>query len=392
MTVPADARYETVMPRYGAASLTDVLPGTLAALTGDRLPDPLGLAARLDGVRRAVVVLVDGFGYHLMAAAARAGATLADVHTGRLGQVLRLTTGFPSTTPTSLVGFGTGALPGAHGVLGFFVRVPGTDRVLNHTRWVDSPDPASWQPVPTLFTRAAAAGVATTVIADGDFAGSGLTVSAYRGADYRPGDEVDELAAGVRAALAAHHGPALVYAYHPDLDQTGHRYGIASPEWQGAAADVDRLLTMIATDLPADAALLVTADHGQLDVPPDHRFDLDRDPRLRDGVVVVAGEPRVRYLHVQPGAAAGVIETWRGILGDAAWVGTREEAVALGLFGPVPAGHLERIGDVVVACRRDYAVTAGHSRHEAELVAYHGAMTAAEMEIPLIIVRGGRPG
>lgn len=388
-TAPAEPRFDPVMPRYGAASLTDVLPGTLAALTGDPLPDPLGLAARLDGVRRAVVVLVDGFGYHQMAPAARAGATLADVHTGRLGQVSRLTTGFPSTTPTSLVGFGTGALPGAHGVLGFFVRIPGTDRVLNHTRWADSPDPASWQPVPTLFTRAAAAGVAATVVANGGFAGSGLTVSAYRGADYRPGDSVDELAMGVRAALAAHDGPALVYAYHPDLDQTGHAHGLSSPEWHEAAADVDRLLTMIATELPADAALLVTADHGQLDVPPDHRFDLDRDPRLREGVAVVAGEPRVRYLHVRPGAVDDVLDAWRGILGDAAWVATRAEAVALGLFGPVPATHLERIGDVVVACRRDYAVTNSASRHERELVAYHGAMTAAEMEIPLVVVRGG---
>ncbi len=60
----------------------------------------------------------------------------------------------------------------------------------------------------------------------------------------------------------------------------------------------------------ADAALLVTADHGQLNVPVEHRFDLDADPRLRAGVRLVAGEARVRYLHTEPGATADVVAAW----------------------------------------------------------------------------------
>ncbi len=381
----------SVAPRYGSASIVDVLPAVLSALTGEPAPDPLGLLDRLAGVRRVVVLLVDGFGWHLLPAAARVGATVADVHAGRLGELLRLTTGFPSTTPTSLVGLGTGAVPGAHGILGFHVRIPGTDRVLTHVRWADDPDPARWQPVPTVFTRAAAAGVATTVVAAGDYEGSGLTVSAYRGAGYRPGDEIDELVAGVRAALAASpRGPALVYAYHPDLDVTGHAFGVASPEWGMAAAEVDRLLGMLVGLLPPDAALLVTADHGQLDVPAGHRFDLDRDERLRAGVAMVAGEPRVRYLHTLPGAAADTADTWRGVLGDAARVATREEVVDAGLYGPVAPEHLDRIGDLVVTCRRDYVVLdSRRAPGEATLVGYHGAATPAEMEIPLIVVRGG---
>ena len=380
----------SVAPRYGSSSIVDVLPAALSVLTGAPAPDPLGLVDRLSGVRRLVVLLVDGFGYHLIPAAARVGATIADVHAGKLGELLRLTTGFPSTTPTSLVGLGTGVVPGAHGILGFHVRVPGTDRVLNHIRWSDDPDPARWQPVPTVFTLAAAAGVATTVIADGEYEGSGLTVSAYRGSAYRPGAEIDELVAGVRAALhATPRGPALVYAYHPDLDKVGHGFGVASPEWRVTAAEVDRLLGMLVDSLPPDAALLVTADHGQLDVPADHRFDLAGDSRLREGITVLAGEPRVRYLHTLPGAAADVAATWSAVLGDAAWVATREEVVDAGLYGPVAPEHLDRIGDLVVICRRDYVVIdSGYSPFESMLVGYHGAATPAEMEIPLMVVRG----
>ena len=110
--------------------------------------------------------------------------------------------------------------------------------------------------------------------------------------------------------------------------------------------------------LPADAALLVTADHGQLNVPVEKRFDLDRDPRLRAGVEIVAGESRVRYLHTEPGAAADVRATWIGVLGDAAWVMSREEAVATGWYGEVAPAHLDRLGDVIVVCREDYSIMA----------------------------------
>jgi hypothetical protein len=374
-------------PRYGAGSLADLLPSALAVLGVPDAPDPLGLRAALPGVRRIATLLIDGLGYHLLPKAAPVAPTIADVLAGRLGSLTMLTSGFPSTTPTSLVSLGTGVAPGTHGVLGFTVNVPGTGRVLNHVDWTDDPDPRSWQPVPTQFTRAAAAGVRVAVASRPQFAGSGLTVSAYRGAPYRGATDVDELAvallAGVRGA------PALSYGYHPTLDNAGHVFGVDSAQWLAAAAEMDTLLARVVDGLPADAALLVTADHGQLDVPPGHRFDMDADPRLAAGVTVVAGEPRVRYLHTAAGAAGDVIAAWRAVLGEAAWVTGRDEAVAAGWFGPVPEDHLARIGDVVVACRDRYAVLA--TRHEAagvaRLIGYHGSFTEMEIAIPLIVIR-----
>jgi hypothetical protein len=335
------------------------------------------------GVRRVAVLLVDGLGHHQLPLAAPYAPTLAAL--APHGRVL--TAGFPSTTPTSLVSVGTGVPPGAHGVLAFTVRVPGTTHVLNHIRWGTDPDPADWQPVPTLFARATAAGVPATAVGKAEFEGTGLTVAAYRGGGYRGADGVDALAGAMLAALADRGG--LVYGYHSDLDTAGHRFGLASPEWAAAAGGVDRLLSRLVEGLPADTALLVTADHGQLDIPLDGRIDVDGDPRLRAGVEVVAGEARVRYLHVTDGAADDVIATWRGILGDGAWVGARAEAVATGLFGPVPDRHLDRIGDVVVICRERTVVVASRTEPEfaAKMIAFHGSYTPAEMQIPLMVWR-----
>ena len=369
-------------------ALSDVLPSALAVLGLRDMPDRLGLGATLDGVRRVAVLLVDGLGYHLMPLARPVAPVLADIVDGRLATLLELSTGFPSTTPTSLVSLGTGAGAGAHGVLGFTLNVPGTDRVLNHIEWRDDPDPQTWQPVPTLFERAAAAGLRVTVVSRADYAGSGLTIAAYRGAPYQGAANVDALVEHMLRELRD--GCDLVYGYHPTLDSTAHQFGIDSPQWMTAAADVDRLVGGLIAGLPRDAALLVTADHGGLDVSDRHRIDLDADRRLMAGVRVVAGEPRVRYLHTDRGAEADVLATWRSILGTAAHVVSRDEAVGAGWFGPVAPAHLARIGDVVVVCRDRYVVlaTAHEPKAVARLVAFHGAMTPAEMAIPLIVHSG----
>ncbi|SBT44764.1 alkaline phosphatase family protein [Micromonospora auratinigra] len=387
MTGPVAGPLDPVPPRYGGASLADVLPSACALLGVPGAADLLGLAPRLAGVRRLAVLLVDGLGWHQIPTAAPYAPTLAGL-AATAGTPL--TTGFPSTTPTSLVSLGTGVASGAHGVLGFTVRVPGTDRVLTHTDWTGDPEPLRWQPVPTWYERARSDGVAVTVVSRPEYAGSGLTLAANRGGDYRGAAGVDALAVRMLTALSAGAGPTLVSGYHPDLDQRGHLDGVDSASWRLAAAEVDRLLARLVDGLPTDAALLVTADHGQLNVPAGHRIDLDTDPRLRAGVRVVAGEPRVRYLHVEPGAQADVLATWSAVLGDAARVLGRDEAVATGWFGPVPEEHLRRIGDVVAVCRGTHAVVASRSEPAivSRLVAYHGADTAAEMTIPLLAVRG----
>lgn len=381
-----------VPPRYGAGSLADVLPGVLAALGVPGVPDPLGLATgALAGVRRVAVLLLDGLGYHQVPLAVRYAPTLADLAAGRLGAPAgRLTVGFPSTTPASLTSLTTGLPPGGHGIIGFTVNVPGTDQVLNHIQWTDDPDPYRWQPVDPLLARALATGVAVSVVNRPEFAGTGLTSATVRGVPYRGASTTDEIAAAMLADLAAGPGPALVYGYLNEPDSSGHAFGVASPHWVAAVTEADRLLARLVDGLPAGAALVVVADHGQINVPPECRFDLAVTPELAAGVRVVAGEPRVRYVHPVPGAAGDVLDAWRAVLGGAAWVAPRDEVVATGWFGPVPPEHLARIGDVVAVCRDRYAIfaTGQEPRSFARLIALHGSTTPGEMEIPLLVARG----
>ncbi|MFD1367153.1 alkaline phosphatase family protein [Actinoplanes sichuanensis] len=360
------------------------MPSLSAVLGVPGAADVLGLGERLAGVDRIGVLLVDGLGAYQLPTAAPFAPTLASISdiSGISGRTL--TTGFPSTTPVSLVTVGTGVPPGAHGVLGFTVRQP-DGRTLNHIHWGDDPDPYRWQPVPTAFEAATAAGVAVTLVSRSLYRGTGLSVAANRGARYHVADDGPAVAEGMLAALRS--GPGLVYGYHPDLDRAGHEYGVSSPAWAEAARGVDAILDRLVHGLPPGAALLVTADHGQLNVPAD-RYDLATGP-LADGLAGVTGEPRARYLHVVDGALDDVLATWRAVLGADARVMCRDEVIAEGWYGSMAPAHVTRIGDVVALLQnRAVVVASGWEPPMAgRLVAYHGSVTAVEMTVPLLIVR-----
>ncbi|ALL75305.1 MULTISPECIES: nucleotide pyrophosphatase/phosphodiesterase family protein [unclassified Pseudonocardia] len=370
-----------LLPRYGTATLADVLPALLHAIGSPLDERPPAFA--LPPARAAVLLLVDGLGHELL----RAHAADAPVLAG-LADAGPLTVGFPSTTPISLTSLGTGLPPGAHGTLGLSFRVGG--ELLDALGWSvarkdrrDDLVPERVQPEPTALERAAAAGVAVRTVSPRAFRTSGLTRSGLRGGEYRGVAALGDLAAEIVDG-AAGPGPRLVYGYHADLDALGHVYGPGTPAWRWQLRQIDALLGMLVEALPAGTLLAVTGDHGMVTV--DRLVDADERPELRSGVALLGGDPRARHVYTEPGAAGDVLAAWRAVLGEDAWVASRDEAVAEGWFGPVGERVRDRIGDVVVALRGTAAVV----RSEAEpylssFPGQHGSFTADEQLVPLLV-------
>src|ERR1700759_2213133 len=100
-------------------------------------------------------------------------------------------------------------------------------------------------------------------------------------------------------------------------------------------AHVDKLAEQLAGALPSETILYITADHGMVDVSAEDRIDVDDSPDLRAGVSLLGGEPRARHVYTRPEAAADVLAAWREVLGNRAWVVSREEAIKENWFGPV---------------------------------------------------------
>jgi hypothetical protein len=224
--------------------------------------------------------------------------------------------------------------------------------------------------------------VATAYVAPGAYRRSGLTRSVHRGADYRAADALGRLVSV--AAHAIREGErSYVTVYHGDLDLTGHICGSDSPDWRHHLAFVDLLAQRLAGAMPPEAVFYITADHGMID--PDVRVDVDADPDLRAGVALLGGEPRARHVYTEDGAAADVLTAWRERLGGRAWVLSREEAIEEGLFGPVAAPMVARVGDVVAVARDKVAIVATEAEPGASALAgMHGSLSAAEQLVPLI--------
>lgn len=358
-----------------AASLAAVLSGSIAATRGE--PNALGLPA----VRSAVVLLVDGLGATALAARAGHARTLASVLTKR--DVIESV--FPTTTAAALGSLTTGASPGEHGLVGYTILDPAHDRVVNALRgWGADLDPATWQLRPTVFERIADPGPRPFVVAPDRYSTSGFTKAVLRGAEYVGARTIADYLSSA-AAIAAE-SPSIVYVYIAELDQAAHSHGWQSAHWTDALEQVDSAVRAVLPALSASrTGLLVTADHGILDIPQHAHVLFGEVDELMAGVRHVAGEPRALQLHVDPGAdAQALAAAWERIEGHRAWVATRDEAIAAGWFGPVDDRVAPRIGDVVVAARKAVA----YYQHEHEggrsMIGQHGSISPDELRVPLL--------
>lgn len=367
-----------LLPAYGHDTIADILPAVAARLgVGEVAHNPLPEADRW------VVLLVDGLGWHNLRGATDAAPFLTEL----MAQGRAWTSGVPSTTVTSLTSLGTGLPPGSHGMVGYSSRMPRTGALFNALIWDSAVTPREYQPHPTWFERLRRAGITTSTVSPARFEGSGLTFAALRGpVFYGVEDERDEdlrVEFAVRGATAAE--KTLTYVYERELDHCGHSMGCASMQWRNELIRIDGLVEHLREELPADVRLVVTGDHGMLDIDPTQHIIIEDHPDLTAGLDLVAGEGRLRQLYVDREPLGAVAQRWRDFLGSQAWVRTRDEAIDEGWFGSVLPEVTKRYGDLLVAMADDSALMTRTQPRELGLVGQHGSLTEVEITIPLLV-------
>lgn len=359
--------------------LAAVLPSCVAAMRGERNE------LRLPPLRSAVVALVDGLGMSDLRAHSGHARTLVSA----IGSRSLARTGGPTTTAAAIASLTTGVSAGTHGIVGYAVRDPETGMLVNQlSGWGSgSVQPQSWQRVPTVFEQHPE--IRSVVVGQSRYESSGFTAAVLRGAEYIA---VNDMTERVEAAAELTRGPepVLVYLYVPELDMAAHASGTSSGRWISALETLDAAMKSSEAALARDAALLVTADHGMVDVPSSSHVAIDESARLVDGVDCVGGDPRLVHLYLEDGAdvadVAALAEAWRAQEGSRAWVLTRDEAIAAGIFGATDPTVAPRIGDVLIAARERVAYydTRTASTASRAMVGQHGSFTAEEREVPLL--------
>jgi len=362
------------------ANVTDVLSGAVGAL-GIDLPGLDTARSRdrlaLPTAQRTIVVLVDGLGFHNLAARSGHAPFLRGRMADRPDPIRTVS---PSTTSAAVTAVGTGLPPGQTAMAGYSLRDPATGAPFNLISWNTDLRAEDWQRQATIGEKLLAAGRELAVVQPAKFLGSGLTNAAWRGGGPVVGETLEERVDGAVKALQ---WTDLVYLYWGDLDRVGHQRGWSSEHWIAELEMLDAEIGRLARIAPPGTLILITADHGMIDV--EDRIDIASVPDLAEGVDLIAGEERaVQAYTSQPEAVA---QRWRDYLGDRAVVYTKREWIASGLLGQVTDQTAGAIGDVVAFAGGRLGI--GDSRFMSagalSITGLHGSLTDEEMEVPCLV-------
>jgi hypothetical protein len=363
-----------VLPDYAGASLDQLTPALLRA-PGKR---PGWLPAALAEARQIVLLVLDGLGWEQLQARPAVAPTLAAMEGGPISSVA------PTTTATALSSITLGVPPAVHGVVGYKLRVEGPtgSEVLNLLRWRTPSgdarpflDPAEFQVEPAFGGRL------VPVVSRREFVGTGFSAMHQRGTRDLAYLAPSSMAPLVRRLLGE--GEPFVYAYYDGVDKMAHGTGLGEL-YDAELTAADRLVADLAAALPPGAALVVTADHGQVEVGPGAEF---LDDEVLAHTVLVSGEARFRWLHARPGQETDLLAAARHRYGSEAWVTTAQELDHLGVFGaPLDRRARERLGDVVLIPLGSLGYLDPADAGDAQLVCRHGGLSGAEIWVPLVAI------
>ena len=360
-----------IVPDYAGANVRGIVPALLGPKSWSTslpswMPEPIAHANQV------VLLVLDGLGWDQLQDRPEIAPTLATLGGGRI------TTVAPTTTATALSSIATGLTPGEHGLIGYRIVIGG--EVMNVLRWAVDGENRRRSNVPRDIQRFPAfLGESIPIISPTELADSAFTeahLSGGRSVGYRAPSSI---CVSVAEQLAA--GERFVYAYYAGIDKIAHERGFG-PYYDAELRAADRLVGDVLDVLPPGAALLITADHGQVHVA-DNIVTPTVD--LLSHVAMQSGEGRFRWLHAHRGATDELLTAATEEFGNTGWVRSREQLIDDGWFGPTVAPQVaQRLGDVAIVARDDVSYHDPADSGPFELVCRHGSMTSAEVYVPLL--------
>jgi hypothetical protein len=380
-----------VFPQYEGNSILNLMAGLQTAL-GDESDHPgVSFPHNPADARCVVLVVLDGLGSDFLDRYGE-GSFLAR------HRVRDLTSVFLSTTASAMTTYYTAAPPLQHALTGWFVylreigavttilqlatRCP---RALLTKHGVKAEQVLDF---PRFFPRLhrSSTGIFPAHIVDSPF--SRYATEGARSIGYHTLPQFLRL---IRETATGTRDPHYILAYWPAFDKSCHKFGITHWRTQNHFRRLDAAMESLARSLAGtDTLLMVAADHGMIDVPPEHTHWLSDYPELEDTLVLpLSGEPRTPYCYVKCGQEGLFLEQVDQIFGDQAQVFDRERLLREGWYGKgVMNPQLpDRIGDFVIMfddARVLRDVLPGEKR--IDFVGYHGGVTEEEMWTPWISV------
>jgi len=363
---------EPTLPRYCDRSLSDLLAAVTGSSTNPGMQD---IRKALSGARSRVMVIADGLGAHQLDEYASLAPNL------HAAQLEPATSVAPTTTAAALTSLTTGCTPGQHGVIGYKMRVG--DELLQTLRWsiagVDATERVRPEAIQVCEPLLRQDGRAVAYVGKAQYEVGGFTRAHLRGANYHGISDPTQLVDVVTRVV---NDAPFVIAYHDAIDHVAHVDGLGS-SYQAELVRLEMMVNDLRERLADDVAIVVVADHGQIDVGST-QVELPR--AAYPLIAFMSGEGRFRWLHAVVGEQRALTAMLKDALAQSCWVWTRREAIDLGLFGPdVSVDVEERLGDLCVVPFVNAFVLDPAEAKELRMRGRHGSLTPAEMLVPVIV-------
>ena len=367
----------------------------MAAVAGSISPDDTPQSSILEELvghaDHFVFVLVDGLGLDQLADLGGEGL-VGKTPTAEIRSV------FPSTTAAALTSLATGVWPSEHGVVGWWTYFTESDRIICPLTFKERGTkrsakrygitPGSLIPSPPLYASffRDCRFYLPIFVRGGAFAE--WSRGASRGYSYlTPATAARRIAAHIKSAK----GATYSYWYMPHLDSAGHKHGPHARKSQKTLGQIINAVSLLKGKAPKGTTIVLTADHGQVEVPPEGVYSFDtREKPFSFLRVAPTGEESTPIFHVQ----AGRRDEFRRMFADlpvssAFALLTPEECADLELFGP---GELSRrmlphLGDYVGIAKEPALLRHGDGSGGKPDRGAHGGLRPAEMQIPLFVLR-----
>ncbi|MDH3995135.1 MAG: alkaline phosphatase family protein [Gammaproteobacteria bacterium] len=383
---------QIIFPDYQGSSIANLMQ-TLASVRGGDVglyPPLEGLDAQpLVNARNVVMLVIDGLGYEYL-------SQYPDSHLYKHlhSKIMAVA---PPTTTASVSTYLTGLAPQQHGLTGWFTYLRELGSVVTILPWV----------LRAGGPQLGESGRAATELLNLPSFFDRLAVDTYSVMpDFLQGSEFNRMVSGQAslvpyatfqqcfdeiARLCRNTRKKYVYAYWAGFDMLAHGFGVGSGQVASHFFELDQAFEKLVDQLAgSDTTLLVSADHGFIDAPPEKRIDLSDHPELKACLQVpLCGEPRLAYCYVRrdmrPRFEDYVEQNFSGI----AQLYLSQDLVNENLYGLGDA-HPElahRTGDYTLVMEDKHVmIDSLPGDTTPQLVGYHGGLSSQEIYVPLILV------
>lgn len=406
-----------IYPRYDGYSFYNILP-TIFALFGKDLGKPtLPQEIYQDYVgrnKKLILFLIDGFGYDQFIQLSRELPFLNNFARG--GKVFPITSIFPSTTSAALTAIHSGLSPQEHGLLEWYLYFDEIGEVIQTLPFsplgrmqppeglrMTGVNPEILFSSKTIYPKFEEKGIAPYLFLEEKYLQSSYTRLATKGANVITWRKLPDLVASLRQLIIGKTSPFCAGVYFDLLDHAEHEFGKFSNQYLVEAKNLFEILQnefigKIDSEIAEDLIIVLTADHGQINVDPSATIYLNDYKEVVENLafsqnnkqILPWGSPREVFLKIKEEKVEEVFSFLQKEFKGKALVIKSREAFDQGLFG-VGLPHIkffDRIGDLLIIPFGSQTIWYEYlSGERLEFKGCHGGLSEEEMLIPFGIIK-----